>query len=267
MFLNFSFKKKLFKLFKKINRTLNIFGIDLRKISRLSFKSYLLYHKQKREWLKQGGVITEKFMIIDEYKGNAGISSGHYFHQDLLVAKLIFDANPKRHLDIGSRIDGFVAHVASFREIEVVDIREQKKSIHKNIKFSKGNFMIPQNIKKTDSLSCLHAIEHFGLGRYSDPINKDGHIIGINNLIKLIKKNGYLYISFPIGNKDQVFFNAHRVFHPLSIFKYESIYKNMRIKRFDYVDDSGQLHLKSDPKKVKENLIYGCGIYTFQKIT
>lgn len=37
--------------------------------------------------------------------------------------KHIFDSSPQRHLDVGSRIDGFVAHVASFREIEVIDIR------------------------------------------------------------------------------------------------------------------------------------------------
>ena len=41
--------------------------------------------------------------------------------------------NLKRHVDIGSRLDGFVAHVASFREIEVLDIRPLKVNKHKNI--------------------------------------------------------------------------------------------------------------------------------------
>lgn len=57
----------------------------------------------------------------DEYSGTA---SGHYFHQDLLVAQLVYINNPERNVDIGSRIDGFVAHVTSFRNIEVFDIRE-----------------------------------------------------------------------------------------------------------------------------------------------
>jgi hypothetical protein len=30
-----------------------------------------------------------------------------------------------------------------------------------------------------DSLSCLHALEHFGLGRYGDPIDPRGHEKGI----------------------------------------------------------------------------------------
>ena len=61
-------------------------------------------------------------MLLQDYSDNAGQNKGHYFHQDLLVAKMIYDTKPRRHIDIGSRLDGFVAHVASFREIEVFDI-------------------------------------------------------------------------------------------------------------------------------------------------
>ncbi len=43
--------------------------------------------------------------------------------QDLHVARRIHALKPERHVDVDSRIDGFVAHIASFREIEVFDIR------------------------------------------------------------------------------------------------------------------------------------------------
>jgi hypothetical protein len=36
--------------------------------------------------------------------------------------------------------------------------------------------MNPQDLGQTDTLFCLHAIEHFGLGRYTDPININIHI-------------------------------------------------------------------------------------------
>lgn len=55
--------------------------------------------------------------LEDRYQ-ESGNATGHYFHQDLLVANRIFVNNPIRHVDIGSRIDGLVAHVASFREIK-----------------------------------------------------------------------------------------------------------------------------------------------------
>ena len=73
----------------------------------------------------------------DEQGGNA---SGHYFHQDLLIAQKIFIANPQKHVDVGSRIDGFVSHIASFREIEVFDIRDIKTKVD-NIKFSRIDLM------------------------------------------------------------------------------------------------------------------------------
>ena len=35
-----------------------------------------------------------------------------------------------------------------------------------------------------DSISCLHALEHFGLGRYNDPLDPNGHLKGFNNISK-----------------------------------------------------------------------------------
>ena len=58
--------------------------------------------------------------------------------------------------------------------------------MHSNIKYLRADLMHPIQIGKTDSLSCLHAIEHFGLGRYSDPIDINGHIKGLENMISLL---------------------------------------------------------------------------------
>ena len=44
--------------------------------------------------VKQGGTITKDFMILNDYDANAGRAKGHYFHQDLLVAKFINESNP-----------------------------------------------------------------------------------------------------------------------------------------------------------------------------
>ena len=232
----------------------------------IALKNYFRFRRDRNKWLRQGGKITENYMHLHDYSDNAGHSKGHYFHQDLLVAKMIYDSKPKRHVDVGSRVDGFVAHVASFREIEVFDVRPLEKSIHQNIKFLKADLMNPLKVTKTDSLSCLHAIEHFGLGRYNDPIDINGHIKGISNLVSMLEKNGILYISFPIGKKDEVHFNAHRVFHPKSILKHHCIRSYMELIRFDYVDDKGDLYLNSNVDSTLAKLDYGCGIYTFKKL-
>ena len=176
-------KQKLKKIIKPFVSALVNLGFDPRKF--LSYKFYPKFKKDKSEWLNQGGLITHSYMILSDYTDNAGISKGHYFHQDLLVAKFINEYNPKRHIDIASRVDGFVAHVASYREIEVIDIRPLEKSVHENIKYHQADLTNSQDLGKTDSLSCLHAIEHFGLGRYSDPIDVDGHNKGIKKSCEL----------------------------------------------------------------------------------
>lgn len=254
-------KSKL--ILKRFILTILSMGFDPRKLAALRY--YPRFLKQRKAYIAQGGKITNKYMILSDYVSAAGNAKGHYFHQDLLVAKFIHENNPKRHIDIGSRLDGFVAHVASYREIEVIDIRPLPKSEHENIKFLQADLMVSQNLGETDSVSCLHTIEHFGLGRYGDPIDVDGSNKGITNLVDLVSKGGRLYISFPIGQQDEVHFNAHRVFNVKSIFNHPSIKNEMKLVRFDYVDDAGGLHANVTFEEIKENIVYGCGIYTFEK--
>ena len=99
----------------------------------------------------------------------------------------------------------------------------------------------------------------------TDQIDIDGHIKGETNLVRLVSKGGRLYISFPIGQADEVHFNAHRVFHVTSIFDHPSIHQHMTLQRFDYVDDSGDFHLDTSVTEVDKAIKYGCGIYTFEK--
>ena len=182
-----------------------------------------------------------------------------------MIASYIYEDNPIRHVDVASRVDGFVAHVASFREIEVYDVRKLN-CVHKNIIFRQVDFMNSSDkLKTTDSLSCLHSLEHFGLGRYSDPINVNGLEDGVNNLIKMLKKSGKLYISLPIGMKDEVHFNAHRISHPETVLKIKKVKEELKLINFDYVDDNGDLHTNRDITEVIDKITYGLGIYTFKK--
>ena len=137
--------------------------------------------------------------VADRFE-SGGTAKGHYFHQDLHVAKLIFDSNPKKHVDISSRVDGFVAHVPVFREIEVLDIRPLNNKFS-NIRFKQGEVMsLPHNMSNyCDSISSLHAIEHFDLGRYGDPIDYYGHLKAIQNITTMLKPKGVFYFSVPIG--------------------------------------------------------------------
>jgi hypothetical protein len=243
---------------KLIFRGLGIFPFRLKRLLKLP-----RFYTELRKFILTGGTITRYWPILHEYNAAAGAIGGMYFHQDLLVSQYIYRSNPKRHIDVGSRIDGFVAQVASFREIEILDIRELTESEHENIKFRKADLMLTLPDFQADSVSCLNAIEHFGLGRYSDSIDPTGHLLGFKNLLSLLSPLGTLYISFPIGISNEVHFNAHRVFHPTDIFTWTR--EPLKLIRFDYVDDEGRLHKNYDLKNSAPRVKFGCGIYTFIK--
>lgn len=233
----------------------------------MALKYRVRFWKDYFAFRKAGGLVDRLFPVYSDYREQAGSATGHYFHQDLLVAGYIGRRNPVRHIDVGSRIDGFVAHVAAFRLIEVIDVRELRDTGHENIRFKRTDLMNADEVEAglCDSVSCLHAIEHFGLGRYGDPVNPDGHLVGFKNLLKMLKSGGTLYISFPIAQTDQVHFNAHRVFKPESILSWQSE-TPIELLSFSFVDDDGNLHREVRLADVPQTTRYGCGIYTFKKL-
>ncbi len=172
---------------------------DLRRF-RKSYRGPLSYVPCLYDWYEEGGVTRSE-----------------YFWQDLLVARKIFEASPQKHVDIGSRVDGFIAHVASFREVEVLDVRPITSKVP-GVSFKQADLMHPVvHLREyCDSLSCLHALEHFGLGRYGDPVDPDGWRQGLFNMAMILKPGGQFYLSVPVG-RGRVEFNANRIFEPLAL--------------------------------------------------
>lgn len=247
------------------NLALN-FGFDPRGLK--SSTKMARFIRDYRAFTALGGKVTELHPILVDYDAQAGSGSGQYFHQDLLVASFVHEAAPRRHIDLGSRIDGFIAHVAAFREIEMIDIRPLEKSAHPRIKFLQGDLMKhdPAWDGSADSVSSLHALEHFGLGRYGDTLDPQGHVTGFRHLSRMVAPGGMLYIGLPIGSESQVFFNAHRVFAPGEPITWFEQPGSFALERFDYVDDAGDLHTLADPLTMPP-LIHGCGIYSFRRRT
>lgn len=251
-----------------------LLGIDPRVAVR-TLRGLPSYRRALREMKRQASAAQTRIPFgakrpcLGEDEADSGLASGHYFHQDLLVARRIFERGPVTHVDVGSRIDGFVAHVASFRQIEVFDIRPLPKTVP-NVTFVRADLMAPVSDALTgycDSLSCLHALEHFGLGRYGDPVNYDGHLLGLDNLHRILKPGGTLYLSAPIGPQ-RIEFNAHRVFSMGYLL--EHFADRYRIDRFSFVDDRGDLHenVPLAEAEVQGNFgcTYGCGIFEMTKL-
>jgi hypothetical protein len=164
-----------------------------------------------------------------DFSARSGSADGHYFWQDLITARWIFEANPGKHFDVGSRIDGFIAHLLSFREVTVLDIREGSKEIPGLTTFvGDAQLDISGATGTFPSVSSLHSIEHFGLGRYGDQLDPQGHVKGLLNIARCVEVGGSFYVSFPLGD-DVVEFNSQRLIHPNLI---TSSLSNFEVKSF-----------------------------------
>jgi SAM-dependent methyltransferase len=252
---------------------LAFFGLDPSKSIR-SLKGLPVYFHDLKTLKRQAQATGDQFPLVSLYPclgerfTDSGSAAGHYFHQDLLVARRVYQNHPSHHVDVGSRMDGLVAHVASFREIEVIDIRPQRNPIP-NVTFRQADMMAPlhESLHECcDSLSSLHAIEHFGLGRYSDPVRYDGHLLELNNMYSLLRKGGKFYISVPIGPQ-RIEFNAHRVF--AISYLLDCFTGKFKVDVFSYVDDNGDLHenVVLSESEVQRNFgcVFGCGIFELTK--
>jgi hypothetical protein len=88
-----------------------------------------------------------------------GVATGHYFHQDLWTARILFKRKVKKHVDVGSRIDRFTAHILPFCEVTYVDLRPIDAKLD-GFEFRQGStdeWLFEGEC--VPSLSCLHVIE------------------------------------------------------------------------------------------------------------
>jgi hypothetical protein len=224
----------------------------LRDLSRFraDYKGTLELRPCLRDWYEEGGT-----------------TKSEYFWQDLLVARMIFAARPQRHIDIGSRVDGFVAHVASFREIEVFDVRPITTTVP-GVVFSQADLMKPREglAASCDSLSCLHALEHFGLGRYADPLDSRGFERGFAEMARLLRNEGFFYLSTPIGI-ERVEFNAHRVSDPRTIVSLATRH-SLELSSLTVIHPDGVVEALAGEEgelAILASQRYALGLFVFQK--
>jgi predicted SAM-dependent methyltransferase len=145
--------------------------------------------------------------------------------------------------------------------VTVVDIRPVD-SIVDGLQFVQDNAtdLTQFEDNSVGSLSTLHAAEHFGLGRYSDPVDPQACFRFMRALQRVLCPGGRLYFSVPIG-RERVEFNAHRVFATKTIL---NTFCQLSLISFSFIGDDGHLYDNIDPAKTT-NSEYGCGLFEFTK--
>jgi SAM-dependent methyltransferase len=119
---------------------------------------------------------------------------------------------------------------------------------------------LPLRRDSVESLSCLHVIEHIGLGRYGDPIDTGGASKAAQELERVLQPGGLLYLSTPVG-RERVYFNAHRVFAPATVIR---LFPGLVLKEFSFVDDHKALQNSLGLEAASE-CEYACGMFVLEK--
>ena len=183
----------------------------------------------------------------------------HYFYQQLWLFENVLKNKPKEHVDVGStyQMSGYLSKIVptTFIDIRPIDAKLE------NLKVLDASILkLPYPDNSLESISCLHVIEHIGLGRYGDKIDPDGWKKACKELQRVLAKGGRLYLSTPVG-KPRICFNAHRIFSPKHIM---DTFKHCKLDEFCVVDDSGSF--KSCSKMADfVNANYSLGIFIFRK--
>lgn len=225
--------------------------------------AYIHFFKEWKQFKKAGGQTSFRyispFLNMGQSDGQSG--GGQYFYQDIWALKKLSVLKPNMLYDIGSRFDGFTGQATAICPVTSIDIRPPSFTLP-GLFFLKGDILkLPFESNTIAVLSCLHTIEHIGLGRYGDTINPNGFDDALYEIERVIAPGGCLILSMPVG-KERVEFNAQRIMDPATcIVKL----KHMQLIEFSVVNDKNEFVENEQPGKYS-NAKYSCGLYLFKKM-
>jgi SAM-dependent methyltransferase len=186
----------------------------------------------------------------------------HYIYHPAWAARILARTRPESHADISSTLY-FATLVAAFLPVKFYDFRPADLELS-NLACERADLMdLPFASGSVKSLSCMHVVEHIGLGRYGDPLDPEGDRKAMGELQRVLQPGGSLLFVAPVG-QSRLQFNAHR------IYSYEQIiseFSGLVLEEFTLIPEhfsDGAPILHASPKRVAQER-YGCGCFWFKK--
>jgi len=167
-----------------------------------------------------------------------------YFHQAVWMMRQLHAKPPIEHVDIGSDAK-LVGMLSVVTRVIFVDIRPLEVQVE-NLECRAGTILdLPFADASVMSLSCLHVLEHIGLGRYGDPLDPQGSVKACRELLRVLAPGGRLYLSTPVG-RSRVQFNGQRVF---SVEQVLELLQPLELVELTLVDPDGRFLSGMSPRE------------------
>ena len=239
------------------------------KLSRIitAYKKYLFDYlefnrltagKEKRFTLN----IKDRWPCLYENTGSTPFDRHYVFHT-AWAARLLAENVPENHVDISSSLQ-FSTIVSAFVPVDFYDYRPADLKLSGLTSRSADLLALPFADDSILSLSCMHVVEHVGLGRYGDRVDPDGDLKAISELKRILAVGGRLLFVVPVG-KPVIMFNAHRVYSYDQIVSY---FDELKLEEFALIPDSpstGGL-IRNATKEMTDSQRYACGCFYFRKV-
>jgi hypothetical protein len=185
----------------------------------------------------------------------------HYTYHPAWAARVLAKTRPDKHVDISSIVN-FAAVVSAFIPVEFYDFRPAPLQLDGLRTGAADLTRLHFPSDSIASLSCMHVIEHIGLGRYGDPLDPDGDLKAIGELVRVLAPGGDLLVATPVG-RPHVAFNAHRVYDHEAFAGY---FAPLELVEFALIEEHGEggLIVAPPPQRVRAES-YACGCFWLRK--
>ncbi len=183
----------------------------------------------------------------------------HYTYHPAWAARILAKTKPAKHIDISSSTQ-FIVVASAFVPIEFYDYRPASFTLS-GLECKKGDLTaLPFTDNSISSISCMHVVEHIGLGRYGDPIDPQGDIKAMSELSRVLAKNGQLLFVVPVTGKPKIQFNAHRIYSYDMIVQ---VFSKFKLEDFTLITDDRR-YVESASKQEADRQSWGCGCFLFR---
>ena len=186
----------------------------------------------------------------------------HYVYHTSWAVRKVKEINPKIHTDISSSLY-FSALLSAFVPVRFYDYRPANIVLDNLTSKPADLTSLQFKSNSIKSLSCMHTVEHIGLGRYGEPVDPLGDIIAVAELKRVLAEGCNLLFVVPIG-KPKIIFNAHRIYSKKQVL---NLFNDLSLHEFTLIpDDPRDGHLVPNPDtKLLSKQKYGCGCFWFKK--
>jgi len=195
---------------------------------------------------------------------NVGSSSypEHYLYHPAWAARVLSRTHPEYHVDISSSMY-FVVVTSAFVPIRYYEYRPADIELPGLTSGRADLLKLDFEDNSIPSISCMHTVEHIGLGRYGDPLDPDGDLKAIKELKRVVALGGDLLFVVPVG-RPRVCYNAHRVYSNEQIMEYFSDMELVERALITLRDGRESLIFNPKDDDFKPSY-YDCGCYWFRK--